>query len=209
MDMPSGSGEWSWSMLVLVTLDIRPRFLGALLGLESLDPKGLPHIFFIRTGRVGSKKCVALAHVRPFQISRTAFSLTPNNNASCTGFGQACFELFAVSFKKKISMACASLRTALGLDELVRGDIWLKSVCPFGRKFWQSFFWLVSFLFCSISTAAPIRNLGPIGESAGNILSPERLFFDPVTMDAGFLRRYHVMHVMLATRLTRIRNQLC
>lgn len=111
----------SVSRMGIMGLCSMPKFqcLEIFLGIEPFEPRGLSHLFCIGTWRVGSKWCVSFAQVRPFQISRTAFSLIPNKNATCTGDGRACIEAFAASLIWKISMACVSLSIALGLDLLV------------------------------------------------------------------------------------------
>ncbi len=72
-------------------------FLGEALGLESLHPLGLPTTFLIWTGRVGSMWQVSLPQVRPFQMSRTAFSLIPNKVATLTEDGHGRIRVLAAS----------------------------------------------------------------------------------------------------------------
>jgi hypothetical protein len=92
------------------------------LGLQPLQPFGLPVIFFVEAGREGSMWHVSLAHVRPVQISRTVFSLIPKYIAVWTADGHGCMDVFAVSLIWKIWRTCLSLRIALGLTGNILRD---------------------------------------------------------------------------------------
>jgi hypothetical protein len=101
----SGSETVIYAGLELVEINVR-LFLGRL----SMQPLGRPVCLNV-TVRVVSRWLVSRDHVRPFQISRIAFSLTPKREATSTADD-------AEPLILNISTAWSSVSVARGLKFL-------------------------------------------------------------------------------------------
>ena len=83
------------------------------------------------TTRAGSRCIVSRSQVRPFQMSRTAFALTPNSRATLQGLMfWPLFRAWLESLIENISTACSTVRIALVLQAWIED----KSCCSWSRR---------------------------------------------------------------------------